>query len=69
MRLKRRRYSVRQTAIGIGTASWIIGMIGATEFLGTSFLTGFAVLITTVFHGSVLFWIYRRTGIPNKFLE
>ena len=41
-------------------------MMGATHFSSASFLLGLAVILTTFFHGCVLYWIYRRKDIPNK---
>lgn len=68
-KFKKGGYSIRQTFLGVGVASWILAMMGASNFFGTSFLLGLAVLLTTFFHGCVLYWIYRRRHIPNKFLK
>ena len=71
MRKSRKQFkdlTPRKLFLGIGVASWIIGLVGCSQF-GASFLIGLALIIITVFHGLVLLTVYRRKPLHRKIVE
>lgn len=73
MRKSRRAIKVkdltpRKLFLGIGVASWIIGLIGCSQ-LGASFLIGLALITVTMFHGLVIVAVYFRKPLHRKIVE
>ena len=58
----------RKFFMGLGTVSWIIGVMGCMG-LGTSILMGLGFIVITLFHGIVLLTVFRRKPLDRRIVE
>jgi len=58
----------RKAFMYLGVISWVLGVIGCTT-LGVGFLMGLGLIVTTLFHGTVILSVFRRKPLHRKIVE
>ena len=62
------KMTIRKFFLGVGIASWFIGLIGCVN-LGFGLFTGLGLIVITMFHGLILLTVFRRKPLDRRIVE